>query len=309
MRIIFMGNPEFAVPSLKCLVQSDYDVTAVMTNPPKQMGRGNKERRSSIDAQASELNIPVIHAGLLDAPALINQLKKLTPELFVIVAYRILPKILLEIPSIGSVNLHGSLLPAYRGAAPIQRAIMNGDKMTGLTTFLLKPSVDTGDILHQKIVKIQPDDTYGILSEKMSLIGSDLLLKTIKNFLGKNIIPMVQDNSIATTAPKIQPAERIINWKDNAVNIANRIRGLNPKPVAHTTLESKWLKIFHASTENGTHKSAPATVIERTKTKLLVQTGEGGLSILSLQREGKNQMDIQEFLRGTSIKEGDRLGT
>ena len=154
MRIIFMGNPEFAVPSLKCLVQSDYDVTAVMTNPPKQMGRGNKERRSSIDAQASELNIPVIHAGLLDAPALINQLKKLTPELFVIVAYRILPKILLEIPSIGSVNLHGSLLPAYRGAAPIQRAIMNGDKMTGLTTFLLKPSVDTGDILHQKIVKI-----------------------------------------------------------------------------------------------------------------------------------------------------------
>ena len=151
MRIIFMGNPEFAVPSLKCLVQSDYDVTAVMTNPPKQMGRGNKERRSSIDAQASELNIPVIHAGLLDAPALINQLKKLTPELFVIVAYRILPKILLEIPSIGSVNLHGSLLPAYRGAAPIQRAIMNGDKMTGLTTFLLKPSVDTGDILHQKL--------------------------------------------------------------------------------------------------------------------------------------------------------------
>ena len=309
MRIIFMGNPEFAVPCLKCLAQSDHHVTAVMTNPPKKMGRDNKERRSQIDAAACELNIPVIHAGLLNSIDLIDQLTELNPDLFAIVAYRVLPKELLLIPSIGSVNLHGSLLPAYRGAAPIQRAIMNGDKVTGLTTFLLKPSVDTGDILYQEKVTIHPDDTYGTLSERMSQIGSSLLLKTINNLMEKSITPVKQDNSIATQAPKIQSAERIINWNDNAVNITNKVRGLNPKPVAHTTLNGKWIKIFHASLINENYQLTPGTIIERTKMGLLIQTGEGGLFIHSLQKEGKKRMDIQEFLQGASIKEGDQLGT
>ena len=309
MRIIFMGNPEFAVPCLKCLAQSVHHVTAVMTNPPKKMGRGNKERRSQIDAAACELNIPVIHAGLLNSIDLIDQLTELNPDLFAIVAYRVLPKELLLIPSMGSVNLHGSLLPAYRGAAPIQRAIMNGDKVTGLTTFLLKPSGDTGDILYQEKVTIHPDDTYGTLSERMSQIGSSLLLKTINNLMKKSITPVKQDNSFATQAPKIQSAERIINWNDNAVNITNKVRGLNPKPVAHTTLNGKWIKIFHASLVNENYQLTPGTIIERTKMGLLIQTGEGGLFIQSLQKEGKKRMDIQEFLQGASIKEGDQLGT
>jgi methionyl-tRNA formyltransferase len=209
----------------------------------------------------------------------------------------------------GSVNLHGSLLPAYRGAAPIQRAIMNGDKVTGLTTFLLKPSVDTGDVLYQEKVTVHPDDTYGTLSERMSQIGSSLLLKTINNLMEKSITSVKQDNLIATQAPKVQPAERIINWNDTAVNITNKVRGLNPKPGAHTTLNGKWIKIFHTSPVNENYQLTPGTIIERTKMRLLVQTGEGGLFIQSLQKEGKKRMDIQEFLQGASIKEGDQLGT
>ena len=308
MRIIFMGNPEFSIPSLKAVDHSDFKVVGVMTNPPKNMGRGRYEHHSPVCITAKELGIPLVFADNLKSEDLIAQLKKLKPELFIIVAYRILPKKILEIPSIGSVNLHGSLLPAYRGAAPIQRAIMNGENETGLTTFMVKSAVDTGDILYQQKVKISPDDNYGTLSKKMSQIGSELLIKTIIDLHLNNITPRKQDESTVTSAPKIHRDEKTIRWNDDAEKISNLIRGLSPTPGASTTIKNKTLKIFQAFSETGELKSTPGTVIERTKKKLSIQTGKGGLVIQILQKEGKKRMEIQEFLHGTGINIGDRFG-
>jgi len=308
MRIIFMGNPKFSIPSLKAVNHSDFKVVGVMTNPPKNMGRGRFEHHSPVCMTAKELGIPLIYADDLQSEDLIAQLEKLKPDLFIIVAYRILPKKILGIPSIGSVNLHGSLLPAYRGAAPIQRAIMNGENETGLTTFLVKSTVDSGDILYQQKVNICPYDNYGTLSKKMSQIGSELLVKTIIDLYLNKIIPRKQDEFAVTSAPKIHQDEKIIHWNDDAEKISNLIRGLSPTPGASTTIENKSLKIFQAFPETGELNSPPGTVIERKKKKLSIQTGKGGLAIQTLQKEGKKRMEIQEFLQGADINTGDRLG-
>lgn len=304
-----MGNPEFAVPSLQTLTASNHEIAAVVTNPPKRMGRGKNERPSAVHQAAIDLNIPVMFADSLKSEILHNQLNQLTPDLFCVVAYRILPKELLQIPRIGAINLHGSLLPIYRGAAPIQRAIMNGDISTGLTTFFLNKKVDTGEILLQKSIQIKSKDTYGTLSETMSILGADLLLDTIDMLESGRVEPVQQDHTQTTSAPKIKSEEREINWSNTASEICNHIRGITPIPGAYTTYKNRRFKLFETDVVSSQSVSGvPGMITEVTKSTLIVNTGNGLLSILSLQREGKKRMLIKEFLIGSPFKAGDIFG-
>ena len=309
MRVIFMGNPEFAVRSLEQLFRSNHKIIAVVTNPPKRMGRGNVEKRSALHDSAQSLNIPVIFAESLKSKSLLEQLQTLSPDLFCVVAYRILPKELLSVPIKGSINLHGSILPNYRGAAPIQRAIMNGDSQTGLTTFLLDNKVDTGQILLHQNVPISPEDNYGSLSEKMSKIGANLLLETVDKMENGLIVPINQDHEKATKASKIKSKEREIDWSLSSEKIHNHIRGITPIPGAFTTYKKHRFKIFKTEIISySTPKANPGSIVKLTKTSMIIQTGEGELSILSLQREGKRRMEIEDFLKGSSLVEGEIFG-
>lgn len=301
-----MGNPAFAVPSLQSLSASNHTVAAVVTNPPKRMGRGKKERISAVHHAANDLNIPVIFADSLKSQILSENISKYDPDIFCVVAYRILPSELLQIPKIGSINLHGSILPKYRGAAPIQRSIMNGDTSTGLTTFLLDNKVDTGKILLQKTIQIESNDTYGSLSEKMSIDGAEFLVETLNKFDQGSIQPEIQDHSNASFAPKIKSDERAIIWSDSAIDIHNHIRGITPIPGAFTTFKNQRIKIFETKVIDENNKTVePGTVTQVSKTSLIIQTSDGQISIKSLQREGKRRMQIQEFLVGTVIEAGE----
>ncbi len=308
MRLIFMGNPDFAVPSLRILAAANEEVVAVVTNPEKRSGRGQQVQASPVAAAAAELAIPLIQPDDLSDPDFIAQIQVLKPDLFIVVAYRILPEVLLSAPRIGAVNLHASLLPRYRGAAPIQWALINGDTKTGLTTFLIQPRVDTGDILQQAEVTIAPDDDYGSLAERMSNVGAELLAKTIRAFANGSVNQWTQDNSQATKAPKITPAMCLINWQSAAVDIRNKIRGLAPRPGAFTYLDDKRLKIFSAVINKGAERINPGSIILNQEGQLFVQTGEGLLEILECQLEGKRRMTAVEFLHGIKLKPGSILG-
>ncbi len=308
MRIIFMGNPDFAVPSLKKIAEAG-ELVAVVTNPERPIGRGRRVNSSAVAQAARELGIPLLQPDSLTDPAFVNELESIAPDLFVVVAFRILPRILIEIPKLGSINLHGSLLPRYRGAAPIQWALINGDKETGLTTFLIKPRVDTGDILHQVAIPIEDDDDYGSLAERMSQIGSNLLVETVKELNAGKMTPVIQDESLVTKAPKITSEMCRIDWTLDAVAIRNRIRGFSPRPGAYTDWDGKRLKIFSARTiDINDSDLLPGTVSKSSGNDLLVQTGQGQLKIVECQLEGKRRMTAEEFLRGVNVTSGLILG-
>ncbi|MCH7733182.1 MAG: methionyl-tRNA formyltransferase, partial [Candidatus Marinimicrobia bacterium] len=218
LRIVFMGNPEFSVPSLSELVRSQHQILSVITNVDTQQGRGRKLRSTAVADYSERNGIPVLKTESLKSEKTVEYLKSLDPDLFVIVAYKILPKSLLKIPYYGSVNLHGSLLPKYRGAAPIQWALMNGDSSTGLTTFFLKPSIDTGDIALQKKVVIFPDDDFRTLSNRMAVIGALLVRKTVSIIRAGKVMVIPQDNTQATKAPKITPEFCQIDWHRSSIN-------------------------------------------------------------------------------------------
>jgi len=225
-----MGNPEFAVPSLKKLAASNHEILSVVTNPPKPAGRGRKHINTPVAKCAEDLNLNVMEIDNLNSEDTIQNLQKLNADVFTVVAYRILPKEIIAIPAKGSINLHGSLLPKYRGAAPIQWSLINGDSETGLTTFILQPKVDTGNVLQQKKIAIDQDDNYGSLAEKMSNAGAELLVETMDEFEKGNLNPYAQDDVKATTARKISAEMTIINWQKSAQEIHNLIRGLTPSP-------------------------------------------------------------------------------
>ena len=235
MRIVFFGNTEFSNPTLnKC--NSSYDVISVVTNHSKQMGRGRKFLETPVKSLADELKLNVMEIDNLNDESFINQLKSLSPDLFVVVAYKVLPQTILEIPKLGSINIHSSLLPKYRGAAPIQHSIMNGDEVTGVSTFLIEQKVDTGNILLQKECKIEEDDNYGTLSSKLSTIGAELLIESISKYYDGSIAPVLQDNELATLAPKIKKEDYIINWNKDASVVNNKIRAFSPYPGAYTLI-------------------------------------------------------------------------
>ncbi len=310
MNLVFMGNPSFAVPALEKLAASDYQIVAVVSNPPQKMGRGKKIRETAIAVKAKSMGLHVIQEQDLKSIYFKRELEQLNADLFVVVAFRILPKSLITIPKIGSINLHGSLLPAYRGAAPIQWALINGDEETGLSTFFIEPKVDTGAVICQDRLSIRPDDNYSGLSERMGNLGSDLLLKTINLIESGSNSAIKQNHNKATLAPKISKDMTIIDWNKPARELHNLVRGLTLIPGAATIIKGKRIKIQETRVGNDKDGSnyLPGEIIAIKKSIVTVQTGKGFLLINRVQLEGKKTMDIGSFMNGFTLNIGDRFG-
>jgi len=300
MKIVFMGTPDFAIPSLKILIQNNHSIIAVVTTPDKERGRGQKITFTAVKQFAIENNIPVYQPEKLKGNnEFVEQMKGLNPDLFVVVAFRILPKEIFEIPKHGSFNLHGSYLPKYRGAAPIQWALINGDTETGLTTFKLAEKVDTGNIYLQEKVKINSDDNFETLHDRMSLIGAEIVLKTVTMIENGNVELHQQNDSLASPAPKITKEICLIDWNKPAEEIHNLIRGLSPHPVAYFLHNNKVIKIY--KTEIVKDVKLKPSEFHQTKTELLIGCGKDALRILEIQQEGKKRMNVEEFLRGFRV--------
>ena len=297
MKIVFMGTPDFSIPSLKSIYKSNHELAAIVTAPDKERGRGRKITYTPVKQFAIDQNLTVYQPEKLKGNVeFVEQMKALQPDLFVVVAFRILPKEVFEIPKFGSFNLHGSFLPKYRGAAPIQWALINGETETGLTTFKLAEKVDTGNIYLQEKVKIKPDDNFETLHDRMSLFGADLILKTIGLIEKGNFELKQQDDSLASPAPKITKEICKIDWNKSATEIHNRVRGLSPHPAAFFNYNEKVLKIY--KTEIVERKDLKPFQILQTKTELIIGCCEDAIRILEIQQEGKKRMGIEEFLRG-----------
>lgn len=300
MKIVFFATPEFAIPSLKILHESKYDVVAVVSAPDKQRGRGRSISVTPIKQFALDNNIKVFTPDKLNDENFEEQLKKINADLFVVVAFRILPKNIYTMPSKGSFNLHGSLLPKYRGAAPIQWAIINGETETGLTTFFLDKKVDTGSIILKEKITIEQSENLGSLHDKMSLSGAQLVLKTVNIIDEENYKPITQDHLLATPAPKIKKETCKIDWSKSAEEIHNLIRGLSPYPGAFFILNNKNFKVF--SSQIIIDKNLIPAEIEQTKNEVFFGTNTCSIKILELQPEGRKRMKTEDFLRGYSLQ-------
>lgn len=304
LRIIFMGTPEFAVPSLEILIENKFNVVAVVTAPDKPQGRGLKLTASPVKECALKYNIPVFQPTNLKATEFIEELKSYHANLQVVVAFRMLPETVWSMPSLGTFNLHASLLPQYRGAAPINWAIINGEKETGVTTFFLKHEIDTGSIIFQEKEKIEDEDDVGKLYERLMHKGAALVLKTVKAIEAGTIEPKPQDEAVSIKhAPKIFKETCEINWNQPSEVIRNFVRGLSPYPAAWSKLNGKVYKLYKVQSLID-HR--PSTIDHGlldtdNKTFLKVKTQDGWISVLELQPEGKKRMTVEEFFRGNKI--------
>lgn len=295
-----MGTPEFAVASLEALCDNGFNVVAVVTAPDKPAGRGMELKQSAVKEVASAKNIPVLQPLKLKDPLFLETLKSYRADLQVVVAFRMLPEVVWNMPPFGTINVHASLLPQYRGAAPINWAIINGEKETGVTTFKLQHEIDTGHILLQEKMTIAPDENAGSLHDRMKVTGADLLIRTIVGMADGSIIALPQTLAAKSIkhAPKIFTETCIINWEQNASQINNLVRGLSPYPAAFTYLDNKKLKIFAAEPEITKQLDTPGAISTDYKTVLKFATADGYLHITSLQAEGKKKMSVSDFLRG-----------
>ena len=301
-----MGTPAFAVSSLDKLFKAGFDIAGVITAPDKPAGRGMKLTKSAVKIYAEENNLKVLQPEKLKNPEFIAELRELKADAQVVVAFRMLPEIVWDMPPLGTINLHASLLPQYRGAAPINWAIINGEKETGVTTFKLQHEIDTGNILLQEKITIEETDTAGTLHDKMMETGADLLLKTIQD-LEKGTLTEIHQPSVINKNEELQHAPKIftetceINWSKSMDSIYNFIRGLSPYPAAFTFLDGKKLKIFsakkeHSGSENDSTDDKP--YVTDHKSFLKFRTADGFISLKEIQLEGKKKMEIDEFLRG-----------
>jgi methionyl-tRNA formyltransferase len=303
MRIVFMGTPDFAVPSLKILLDNGFDIVAVVTAPDKPAGRGLKMQHSPVKEFALQHSLKILQPLKLKDENFIAELKSLQPDLSIVVAFRMLPEVVWSLPRYGSVNLHASLLPKYRGAAPINWAIINGEKETGVTTFFIQQQIDTGNIILQERTNITATETAGTLHDKLMNIGASLILRTVQAIVSGNCPSVAQDfNQEQPPAPKIFKDDCRINWNQPAEKVYNFIRGLSPYPTAWTTLDGKMLKIFFAEKINEHAQHTPASVITDQKSFIHVTTSDALISITELQLEGKKKMKTEEFLRGYKIE-------
>ena len=305
MRIIFMGTPDFAVASLKALIEAGEEVVAVVTGPDKPAGRGQKLHESAVKKFAVSQNIPVLQPVKLRDPEFLAELKSFKADLQVVVAFRMLPELVWNMPEKGTINVHASLLPNYRGAAPINHAIINGEKKSGVTTFLLQHEIDTGNILFSTEVEILDNDNAGDLRDKLMLAGAELLIRTV-NAIKKNDIHPIPQDSIDTEslkhAPKIFKEDCLINWENDTVKIYNLIRGLSPYPTAFTHIDGKVLKIYESEIMIEKHDLKPGTYISDGKNELKFATKDGFLKLLEIQIEGKKRMSVSDFLRGYRLE-------
>jgi methionyl-tRNA formyltransferase len=300
-----MGSPEFALPSLSILIEQKHEILSVVTVPDKPAGRGLHVSSSPVKLFALEKNIPVLQPQSLKESNFVDELQRLKPELFVVVAFRILPPQIYKIPVFGSFNLHASLLPKYRGAAPINWAVINGEKETGVTTFFLQDKVDTGNIILQARLPIGEDETAGDLHDKLADVGAEVVLHTVNLISTGRVSTKQQEASKATSAPKIFKEMCRIDWSKDAVEVHNFIRGLSPHPTAFTSHRGKKIKIYKSKLASDM-KCAPG-VAEISSNRLFVGAGNGAVEIIELQQEGKNKLSTEKFLRGYQFGRGDLL--
>ena len=305
LRIVFMGTPEFAVPSLRALVAGGYNVVAVVTTPDKPAGRGQKLHQSEVKLAALELGLPVLQPEKLKAPEFVEALEALRPDLGIVIAFRMLPEVVWAMPRLGTFNLHASLLPQYRGAAPINWAIINGESKTGVTTFLLNHEIDKGAILGQVEMPIQPEDNVGTLYDRLMTVGADLVVQTVERIAAGEITPVVQsdEDTSLRPAPKIFKNDCLIDWTQSGKRIIDFIRGLSPYPAAWTRLlreeqEANSATIFEARFEAGGPEAPCGTIDTDNRKYLRIRCADGWIDVLSLQLSGKKRMAAQELLLG-----------
>ncbi|MFN8209968.1 MAG: methionyl-tRNA formyltransferase [Bacteroidales bacterium] len=312
LRIVFMGTPEFAVATLGSLLINGFNIVGVVTVPDKPAGRGRKISRSAVAEFADTSSLPLLQPEKLRDPLFISELEKLNADIFIVVAFRMLPEIIWRMPRLGTINLHASLLPHYRGAAPINHVIINGETTTGVTTFLINDRIDTGNLLLREEVTIYPYENAGDLHNRLMKLGARLVIRTLEGIVNQSIIPMPQSQFLKpgeqpVEAPKIFPANCIIDWNLSATKVNNLVRGLSPSPCAKMFLEGKGkvlsFKVFESKAEEEKHDLKPGTIVSDNKEILKVACGSGFLRLVSLQPEGKKKMMVNEFLRGFRISD------
>ncbi len=310
MRVVFMGTPDFAVGTLEELIKSGHEVAAVVTQPDKPKGRGKTLMPTPVKETAVKYQIPVYQPKRVREEGFVETLRGLHPDVIVVAAFgQIITKEILEMPRFGCVNVHASLLPAYRGAAPIQWAVINGEKESGVTIMQMDQGLDTGDMIESVTVPLAEDETGGSLFDKLSEAGAKLCVKVLRDMEEGKVVRTPQPKESTTAyAGMIDKKMGKIDWRKSAGQIEQLIRGLNPWPSAYTRLGGKNLKIWKAAVEESSTEKAPGTVIQVRPDSFLVQTGAGALRVLELQLEGKKRMDTASFLRGASVSEGEVLG-
>jgi methionyl-tRNA formyltransferase len=306
LRIVFMGTPEFAVASLDALVQAGYNIAGVVTAPDKPAGRGMKLQQSAVKKYADEKGLNVLQPEKLKNPQFLDDLKALKADLQIVVAFRMLPEVVWNMPPMGTINVHGSLLPQYRGAAPINWAIINGEKETGVTTFQLQHEIDTGHILAQAVLPIGDAETAGELHDKMKEAGAQLLVQTVQGIVAGTLQPtpqeaVVQNSTNIKHAPKIHTDTCRIHWEKSVHEVYNLIRGLSPYPAAFTSLQGKTLKIYKAEKEAATPTEAPGQYVTDGKVYFKFACTDGYIVVKELQMEGKKRLPVEDFLRGFRV--------
>ena len=307
LNIVFMGTPTFSVACLQRLIDDGHNVLAAYTQPDKPCGRGHNLTPPPVKVLAVKNNIPVYQPATLRNEEVIEELRGLNPQLIIVVAYgKILPQSVIDLPEYGCINIHASLLPRYRGAAPIQWCVLNGEKVTGVTSMQMDAGLDTGDMLIKRETKIGENETSGELHDRLSLLGAEVMSETIKKLEAGALVPQKQDDSLSNYAPMLTKELCPIDWNDSAGNIHNKIRGLSPWPIATTVYNGKTIKIHSSEIAEG-KGGKPGEVVEN-KGKLIVACKDGLLEIKILQAEGKKAMPAKDFLAGSRIEKGEFLG-
>lgn len=302
MKIIYMGTPDFSVAPLEAILQAGHEVTAVVTQPDKQKGRGKEVQMTPVKECALKHGIPVLQPVKIKEPEAVAELKKYPADIFVVAAFgQLLTEEILNMPKFGCINIHASLLPAYRGAAPIQRVIINGEEKTGVTIQQMAKGLDTGDMLLKKEISIDPKETGGSLHDKLSAAGAELIVEALSKIEKGEVVPEKQDDALSCYAKKLDKAMGLIDFDQSAVSIERLIRGLNPWPSAYTLYKGKTLKIWEADVVPLEKKEEPGTVVFVAKDFFDIATKEGALRVKSLQLEGKKKVAVKDFLLGYEI--------
>jgi len=308
MRIVFMGTPEFAVPSLEALLRSDDQVVGIVTQPDRPKGRGQVLTSPPVKLIAQRERIPFLQPAKIRVPEFLTALADWKPDLIAVTAYgRILHSPILTLPPMGCVNVHGSLLPKYRGAAPVQWAVINGETETGITTMMMDEGMDTGAMLLQESLPIFPEDTAGALALRLAALGGRLLVETIARLKVGTITPQPQNHALATLAPPLKKEDGVIDWTTSASNIANRVRGLSPWPGAYTYIGSERWMVWGATQSPGKPDAVPGTIIEVTKQSIQVATGDGVLALKEIQPSNSKRLTVGQYLAGHRVSAGQRF--
>lgn len=308
MRIVFMGTPDFSVPTLEALVKAGHEVIGVVTQPDKPKGRGKAILMTPVKEKAIELGIPVYQPIKAREESFVQILRELNPDAMVVIAFgQILPKAILDIPKYGCINIHASLLPKYRGAAPLQWVVLDGEKETGITTMMMDVGMDTGDMLEKLMVSMDPKETYGSIHDKLSVLGGDLITSTLEKIESGEMVRIPQNEEETSYTKKITKAMGDIDWSMEAAVIERLIRGLNPWPSAYTEWNGKTLKIWEADVLDQDYPGICGEIVKVDKNSVFVKTGGGTLALKSLQLQGKKRMDTDAFLRGYQLNEGTVL--